>query len=252
MSAIPLLTKAFFFRANKEKSGSVTTRPRPFSSLSLRLSGTTRIETDQERLISSPGSLTYVPCGLPYTTSVPEEGEMLILHFTAREDSPLFYPRPLSTVPPSGHALKDLYRRALNHSDSPYLQFAFAYQLLEEAKQIFFAPDPPVSPAMKQTKEYLEEHLCDPELTVEKLASLYGTSEVWFRKEFRRCYGASPLEYVKQRRLKLACQLLSTGLYSVTEVALRSGFESISYFSGEFRRLKGITPVQYKKSFGEK
>ena len=39
---------------------------------------------------------------------------------------------------------------------------------------------------------------------------------------------------------------LPRGVYTVTEVAFRAGFESSSYFSAEFRRLEGISPREYK------
>ena len=48
-----------------------------------------------------------------------------------------------------------------------------------------------------------------------------------------------------KERIEIARQLLSTGLYNVTQVAERAGFDSVSYFSAEFRRLTGETPSHY-------
>jgi AraC-like DNA-binding protein len=42
--------------------------------------------------------------------------------------------------------------------------------------------------------------------------------------------------------------LLETGLYSITEVAFRTGFESSSYFSAEFRRMTGRSPKDYRNA----
>ena len=99
---------------------------------------------------------------------------------------------------------------------------------------------------MLRCKEYLDENVCDTALRVSDLAAMCGVSEVYFRREFKRFYGTSPLEYIKKRRIEIACQLLSTGLYNVTQVAERAGFDSVSYFSAEFRRLTGQTPSQYQ------
>ena len=100
---------------------------------------------------------------------------------------------------------------------------------------------------MQRCKEYLDENVCDTALRVSDLAEMCGVSEVYFRAEFKKFYGSSPLEYIKKRRIEIARQLLSTGLYNVTQVAERAGFDSISYFSAEFRRLTGVTPLAYSK-----
>ena len=100
---------------------------------------------------------------------------------------------------------------------------------------------------MISCKKFLDDHICDTQLRVADLAALYGCSEVYFRSEFRKCYYASPLEYIKKRRLEIACHLLETQLYSITEVATQAGFDSISYFSAEFRRMMGCSPRDYQK-----
>jgi AraC-like DNA-binding protein len=120
-----------------------------------------------------------------------------------------------------------------------------AYELLNEASAAFFCIRPAVPRRMLRCKEYLDENVCDTALRVSTLAEMCGVSEVYFRREFKRFYGVSPLEYIKKRRIEIACQLLSTGLYNVTQVAERAGFDSVSYFSAEFRRLTGETPSHY-------
>ena len=122
---------------------------------------------------------------------------------------------------------------------------AAAYEILCEAQSVFFRHAPAPPRRMLRCKEYLDENVCDTSLRIGTLAKMCGVSEVYFRREFKSCYGTSPLEYIKRRRIEVACQLLSTGLYNVTQVAERAGFDSISYFSAEFRRLKGCTPSQY-------
>lgn len=74
---------------------------------------------------------------------------------------------------------------------------------------------------------------------------MYFTSEVQFRADFRRAYGTSPVAYIKERRIAIAKTLLESNLYSVAEVAIRAGFDSISYFSSEFRRVTGFSPREY-------
>ena len=104
----------------------------------------------------------------------------------------------------------------------------------------------PPPPRLIAAKRYMDENFASSELRIATLAALYKTSEVYFRREFKRCYGESPLEYIKRKRIETACQLLCTELYSITDVALRVGFDSVSYFSSEFKRYVGCSPKEYK------
>ena len=92
----------------------------------------------------------------------------------------------------------------------------------------------------------MDAHVCDSDMRISMLASMNGTSEVYFRNEFKKFYHVTPVEYVKQRRMETACRLLRTKLYTVAEVATRAGFDSISYFSAEFRRRMGCSPREYR------
>ena len=95
-------------------------------------------------------------------------------------------------------------------------------------------------------KQFIDQNYTLSELRISTLAKLYKTSETYFRREFKKYYGESPIEYIKRRRIEMACHLLRTELYTITDVASRSGFESISYFSLEFKRYVGCSPSAYR------
>ena len=102
---------------------------------------------------------------------------------------------------------------------------------------------------MRNAKRLIDESFGRAELTVSRLASEAGVSSVYFRREFKGCFGISPIEYIKKVRIENAKALLSTAMYSVSEVATHCGFDSISYFSYEFKRITGETPSGYAASF---
>ena len=102
------------------------------------------------------------------------------------------------------------------------------------------------SPSLVIIKQYMDENFTSPELRISDLAKLHKTSEAYFRREFKKYYAESPLEYIKRRRIEMACHLLCTELYSITDVASRSGFDSVSYFSSEFKRYMGCSPKEYR------
>ena len=247
-SELPIITYAEFFKANNDVLPPVTVGARPFSSLSIRKSGKTLIRSQSTALCSTQDTLTFIPSGCPYTTEIPEGGEMYLMHFYTSPDGGDFSPIPLCVRPPFPLSFYNLFENAISHFSAEGCDLfcmSTAYELLNEACAAFFQMRPAPPRRMLRCKEYLDENVCDTSLRVSTLAEMCGVSEVYFRAEFKKFYGTSPLEYIKKRRIEIACQLLSTGLYNVTQVAQRAGFDSVSYFSAEFRRLKGTTPSQY-------
>ena len=70
-------------------------------------------------------------------------------------------------------------------------------------------------------------------------------SEVYFRKLFKEEYGVSPQKYIIDLRIQNAVGLISTGYYSLKEVAYMSGYSDYKYFSVEFKKKMGISPSEY-------
>lgn len=248
-NALPIITHAEFFGIHYEKLSPVAVGARPFCSLSIRKSGKTVMTVGDKTLISAPDTLTYMPAGCSYTTEIPEGGEMYLLHFYTSPEGGYFSPVPLCTRPAFPLSFHNLFQNAISHfaaEGCDLFCMSAAYELLNEACAAFFHTRPAPPRRMLRCKEYLDENVCDTSLRVSTLAEMCGVSEVYFRAEFKKFYGFTPLEYIKKRRIEIACQLLSTGLYNVTQVAERAGFDSVSYFSAEFRRLTGTTPSKYQ------
>jgi AraC-like DNA-binding protein len=248
LTDLPIITYAEFFKLDYDKGPPVAVSGRPFCSLSIRKSGTTVIKTAEKVISSVPDTLTFIPAGCAYTTEIPAGGEMYLLHFYTSPEGGDFSAVPLCARPPFPLSFYNLFENACLHfaaEGCDLFCMSTAYELLNEATATFFKTLPAPPRRMQRCKEYLDENVCDTALRVSDLAEMCGVSEVYFRAEFKKFYGASPLEYIKKRRIEIARQLLSTGLYNVTQVAERAGFDSVSYFSAEFRRLTGTTPSKY-------
>lgn len=67
----------------------------------------------------------------------------------------------------------------------------------------------------------------------------------------RAMYGLSPTELVGQRRLERAALLLTSTSDPVQEVALKCGYESLSYFHRVFRKAFGTTPLAFRRKVVE-
>lgn len=244
----PILTKVEFFKTSYTKT-SAKVPPRSFSSLTLRLRGKVLVFTTEGRIESSENMLTFIPAGCAYETEIVKAGEMLIMHFWTAEGNARFCDHPFSLSPTHTENFLNLFLRGIRHAqaeETAYNVLADAYRLLAETNAAFFQKAPLPNTRMQACKQYLDAHVCDAELRISELAARYGSSEVYFRNTFKKYYNTTPLDYIKQRRMEIACQLLRTKLYTVAEVATRAGFDSISYFSSEFRRMTGSSPSEYR------
>ncbi|MBE6591666.1 MAG: helix-turn-helix transcriptional regulator, partial [Ruminococcaceae bacterium] len=77
--------------------------------------------------------------------------------------------------------------------------------------------------------------------------ALCGVSEVYFRKLFLNSFGVSPKEYMIQKRMDYAKNLLKSGDFSISEIATLCGYTESCHFSREFSKREGISPNQYGK-----
>ncbi len=96
--------------------------------------------------------------------------------------------------------------------------------------------------------DYLDEHYAE-DITLEKVADVAGFSKFHFSRLFKQCSGYNFYDYVCFRRIKAAETLLLKPGSSITEVALQSGFSSLSTFNRTFKKVKGCTPSEYRNLF---
>ena len=85
------------------------------------------------------------------------------------------------------------------------------------------------------------------ELTIAELAKTCGISEAYFRRLFEAKFGISPKEYIIEKRIGYAKQLLETGEVSVSDTAFLCGYYEPAHFSREFTKRVGVSPNEYKK-----
>jgi AraC-like DNA-binding protein len=94
--------------------------------------------------------------------------------------------------------------------------------------------------------EYIRGHLREP-LSVPHLARLAALSERQLNRKFQEAFGHSPRAFILRTRLVAACDELAATDRPIQQVALDLGFYDQSSFTQHFRRLTGVTPLQYRK-----
>ena len=102
---------------------------------------------------------------------------------------------------------------------------------------------------LRSVKAWIDEHLTDPELSLERIAKNNGVSLRHLHYLFRLA-DVSVSEWILDRRLQRCYDVLTRPelrYLSVTEVAYRCGFSSSSHFSTAFRRRFGHSPSELRK-----
>lgn len=97
--------------------------------------------------------------------------------------------------------------------------------------------------------KYIKKHLTEKNIKIDDLSKLACMSSSHFYKQFKNTLGISPIDYINSERIKFAKRLLATEKnLNITDVAYKSGFNSVSYFNRQFKKHEMITPRAYQKA----
>ncbi|TVY02984.1 AraC family transcriptional regulator [Cohnella terricola] len=94
---------------------------------------------------------------------------------------------------------------------------------------------------------YIDEHYRD-KLTVQRLADIAGLSRFHFSRLFKQMTDKSLVEFVNLIRVNKAESLLRNKTMNISEIAHATGFSDIYYFSRTFKKLKNMSPTEWRNS----
>ena len=102
---------------------------------------------------------------------------------------------------------------------------------------------------MIMVTDYIKHNLTADDLSQSAMARLAGVSRDYFSRIFPSITGMHYSRWLNTIRLEKATELLADPDLSLTEVAMRAGFQSISSFNRVFREEKGMPPSEYRMLF---
>ena len=111
--------------------------------------------------------------------------------------------------------------------------------------------DNSVNTRISEAISYINKN-CTNKISIRFLAQKCMMSDSYFRKVFTRQVGMSPITYKEYVRIDKAKSLLASELFNITEVAEKLGYCDIYYFSKEFKKYAGVSPLKYRKKVFEK
>ena len=93
----------------------------------------------------------------------------------------------------------------------------------------------------------MDKHMDNNTLTVDELVDEMGMGRTVFFNRLKNLMGLSPVEFIREMRIKRAAQLLDEKRYNVTEVTYMVGMNDSRYFSKCFKNTYGVTPSEYRR-----
>lgn len=100
---------------------------------------------------------------------------------------------------------------------------------------------------MQEAARYIRSNYSQ-DLSLEEVAAHVSISPSYFSKKFKHSTGFGYKEYLVNVRIQEASDMLLETNASVNEIALKCGFNDSDYFGSAFKRIKGVSPLKYRKN----
>jgi len=104
-----------------------------------------------------------------------------------------------------------------------------------------------VSDRFSNITEYIMRNF-DNEITLAEIAGVANMAITTFCNFFKEHYRVTFVEYLNEIRIGHACKLLSEKNKNVVEAAYECGFNNLANFNRQFKKIKNMTPTEYRKS----
>ena len=188
-----------------------------------------------------------------------DKPEVYWVHFTGSDvknilrsynipmDDPIFYSGASSTY---SYLFKEMIHELQNcktgYEDLLAMYLRQIFLLVQRTRQ---EERPTVSSYIQEEMEfarrYFNEHYNEP-ISIQEYAESRNMSVCYFQRNFKQIVKHTPMQYLLTIRVNNAASLLETTDYSMAEIAAIVGYEDPLYFSRLFRKIKGVSPRDYR------
>lgn len=231
------------------------------------------IYTNDEHYHILPGNIAIIPPGELHSLTAPSHGQRFIFLLDISSISKLkgyvgiqtLFAKPLVLTPEEYPLIfDDIYDlliqiRNVYFENGEYAELAIQSLILnmfikigenhnntdELFPNVRFSKQKEYVQKFNQLLKYIDDHYME-ELTLDSIAYMAGFSKYHFSRLFKQYTDFTFCDYLNYRRIKAATELLAHPNYSITEIALNSGFPSISTFNRLFKQTIGYTPREYR------
>ena len=216
--------------------------------LIFHFSGRAIVHFNGMTLKTQPNTIRFLPKGPneEYIVEKEESGECIDVFF--QTDMPIAmnaFVRDMEENSVVGGLFRKLFSVWVARDEGYYFEsLSLLYRIFAELQKHSYIPEKQylvIRPAI----DIMRSHFLNMSVSMEELAQQCGISYSYFKQLFIRKFGVPPGKYLIQLRINYACDLLRSGLYTVSQTAQRCGFESVAFFSRQFKAYVGVSPSAY-------
>lgn len=242
--------------------------------------GRISITIEAEEFIGEPGDIFFINQGFLHTIYA-QPGENTIYnaivfdlsflsfqmydYVQSRYLSPILsgklkFPVKIESAHKLSSTLYNFLQKILSSNDQHHVHYQFETKLnllsilAELFKENMFVQDSERTSSIsseqvsqiKSILSYIDCHYQE-KILLDEIASICHLSPKYFSRYFKKQFGRSFTEYVNAYRIEHSLPMLEEKDFSISDVALQNGFESISYYVKVFKAVMGMTPGDYRK-----
>ena len=100
---------------------------------------------------------------------------------------------------------------------------------------------------MDKVNRYINDNISESTMNVDGLSVYVGLSRSQLHRRMKEIVGVAPSDYIRNVKLRKACEMLAGGDVDIAQVAYSLGFSAQSHFSTLFKRYIGHTPTEYRE-----
>lgn len=225
--------------------------------LLVMMTGSLSFQTRTSRGTARAGQVLLLDCNAPHNYSAQGKCSFTFVHFTGAQSRELYeeIERTVGnlitmTDPNVLHEAIGEMLSAMNNQhhldagEASALIHGMLMKLLSQSGHTGACESG--NPVVDRAIAYIQSHLAE-RLSVESIAASAGYSPGYFSHMFAVETGLSPYQFVVKSRVEQAQKLLKTTRLSVQEIAFQCGFNSAANFCYTFRKMTGITTMDYRK-----
>lgn len=227
-------------------------RARPFHCFAYQIQGSSYHTFNNIQQKIEPGTILFIPKDVSFSVKTDgKQTESIVVHFsidnTDAFNSMVYQPRNAKNMQVLFEELEFHY---LQKQPGSYARCCMLfYEIFAQLSEQHYmnTSSATLRKALAPAIILMQSRISDPLLRVDTLAKTVGFSRQHFRKLFCQAYNNPPNQYLRSIRVEYAKSMLRSPYYSISQIAERSGFTSIFYFSRVFKQATGMSPTKYRQ-----
>ena len=208
------------------------------------------------KITANAGNVIYLPADVEYESywEKPENGEYILFGFVLHNDTGRYLSLSNEAIlilkdknTELNNIFSDAYKKYTEYGlyanielQSDFFHILFTILRLREKNSLKYDDS---SKKIYKALLYLNNNYTS-DVTSEELASMCNLSPTTFRVLFKKCYNISPIKYKNHLRMKRAKEMLSSGLYTISEVSEMVNCCDLAHFSKLYKNEFGVNPSQ--------